>query len=386
MHLRRLLGVVLVVGLLPIGGASASILGKACAPVKAVKVVAGTRFVCTKVAGKLVWKTSPVAPKPRQLDTSALGTFSTPVVPAGYLQLMQAIAAQPDPDLTNLQFIVDPDVPPSTVELAKSKIKLVVRALEPTLPPLKMPIRIYFYNTKNFAALAELLRADLTTEALYGGWLDAKTQRAAMEPDYFYGGAAPGYGKDGAPVLVYYLNKNSLAAYDVLQAFGHEYIHVYQRNALRNMARMTCWIREGQATYLGYTLAAKEAADFRNAWLGQYRFVRSEPSTADFFAKTAADWQSWLVEQETRQPTECDDFSNYLYGSIVWSYLYGTYGVLKTNTFFATIANYPMPTVPPGDAWKQAFLKVFGETPATAYPKIAQFMATEAVWVGSALG
>ena len=368
-------------------GAANSLAGKPCAHAKAVRSVAAVRYVCTKSAGKLVWRVS-AALKPatfaaQQRDVAALGNFASPLVPTGYLDIRRAIDAQPEPNTANLQFIVDPDIPAAAVDVVNAKIKLVIRIYASTTPALTMPIRIYFYNTKNFATLDRLLRADLSDEALEGGWLDVKLQRALAEPDGFYGGGSAGYGKDGVPVLFYYLNKHSLTAYDIKQAFAHEFVHVYQRQIVKNMAPMTCWIREGQATCLGYGLAADAVADFRDAWLAQYTWVRTDPSVGDFFGKSESDWLAWLVAQETRPPTDCDQFSNYLYGSIVWSYLYGTYGADRTNTFFATIAQYPMPTSPPGDAWKRAFTSVFGEAPAAVYPRIAKYLRAEAAWVNT---
>jgi hypothetical protein len=120
-----------------------------------------------------------------------------------------------------------------------------------------------------------------------------------------------------------------------------------------------------------------------------YQFPQNQ-STKDFTSKTIDDWIAWLTEQETHSNQDCDAFTNYAYGAITYSYLYGTYGVDKVNEFFKNINNFPKNDKTPsangyvGDSWLQAYNQTFGHSAQSEYPQIALYLYNEAKWYSKA--
>ena len=358
----------------------------------------GKRYTCTKTGKKLVWgkgvvipvskKTTPTPSQTRSASASRnyATEFSNPAILQSFTSLMKYIQSNSEvPKLENITFVIDPETPFPGEKLIKEKLSLSTRLYKIADPNAEIPLRVYIYNSKNFDELANLMRQDLTGEALQGGWLEAKAERARKEWRGFFGGASPGYGNDGIPVLFYNLNPIEVSSYVGLHVYIHEYVHVYQRYLLGNMQRMTCWMREGQATYLGFNLAALNEQGFVYAWRALYQYLSPDSDTSDFYTKSERDWIDWLNSQEKRLVTECDAISNYVYGAILWSYLYGHFGIEKTNAFLTNVAKFPVsnetPINAPGDSWKKSFIETFGITPESEYPKIAEYFVREAKWV-----
>ena len=409
-HMKRgVLGITLLltISLLPAHSATPPKSGSTCTKQGATKTYQGKKYTCIKSGKKLIWDkgasiakpipSSSISPLP-QASPSATETFSSPGnseysnafsdprILSAFENLRKTIENNPSiPTLSNLTFIVDPETPNPGEQLIKEKLKDSIRLYKSMDPKADIPVRIYIYNSKNFDELADLMRKDLTPEALEGGWLEAKTERAKYEWRGFFGGASPGYGKDGTPVLFYNLNSNDVATFVGIHVYTHEYVHVYQRYLLGNMQRMTCWMREGQATYLGFNLAAENSKDFVLSWKALYKYLTPNSDTTDFYTKTEEDWVKWMKSQELRPVTDCEGISNYVYGAIMWSYLYGQYGLEKTSQFFANVRKYPValdtPLNAPGDSWKNAFFETYGVTAESEYPKIAKYFVQEAKWV-----
>ena len=312
--------------------------------------------------------------------------FSSKVIPAGYNSIIKKINSAPVPQDDKLTYIIDPKVSPTYITQLTREVNKVMKLYQSNFPDMNFPIRIYLYDSKDMQELYDLLVEDLTPQALEGGWLEAKLASTLSRPNNSFGGGAAGYGKDGTSVVFYYVNENPETQINQHHALIHEAIHIYQRNILGNMGTMPCWVREGQATYLGFTLASKNETELPLTWKAMYYQFPQNKSTKDFTSKTIDDWIAWLTEQETHSNQDCDAFANYAYGAITYSYLYGTYGVDKVNELFRNINNYPKDNTTPavngyvGDSWLQAYNQTFGHSAQSEYPQIAQYLFTEAKW------
>ena len=325
----------------------------------------------------------------KQIDstpTSKGAPFSSTLIPQGYNSLINKIENSPLPLDDKLTYVIDKDVSPIYITQLTREINKVMKLYQSYFLEMNFPIRIYLYDSKNMQALYDRLVIDLETQALEGGWLEDKLARTLARPYNSFGGGAAGYGKDGASVVFYYVNENPETQINQHHALIHEAIHIYQRKILGNMGTMPCWIREGQATYLGFALAAKTENELATTWKALYYQFPQNSSTKDFTEKTKADWLAWLTEQETHSNQDCDAFSNYAYGAITYSYLYGTYGVEKVNELFKNINNFPKKENTTnnngyvGDSWLLAYEQTFGHTAQSEYPLIADYLFNEAQW------
>lgn len=390
--------------------------GTACLKENSVRVVNNYKYTCIKSGKKLIWSKGvlvkrtptpspkpPTTPTPTPINTPQPSTsaatasqdfeklasaFSNLEIFKAFEEIQSTAAINKNnSSMSNINWILDSTISSGAIDAIKDKFRLTNNLYSATNPTIDVPLRVYIYDTKNFAKMADLVENDLTAEALTGGWLDAKRARAKEEPTGFYGGASPGYGKDGKAVLFYNITDHQTYSYVGLHSYTHELVHVYQRQIMGNMQRMTCWMREGQAVYLGFNLATTDRNAFINSWKAFYDYMNYEPTTSDFYTKSESDWINWMRDQELKEVTTCDPLSNYVYGAIFWSYLYGHYGFQKTSNFFSNTAKYPVqestPRNLPGDSWKKSYLESFGVTPESDYPAIAKYFVNEAKWVKS---
>lgn len=353
-----------------------------------IKIYKGQLYKCTLISSN-PYKKYHYLLQTKQGDTGLQTVkmpFSSSLIIDGYNSLTNKIRVAPAPQGDKLTYIIDPEVSPLYITQLTREVNKVMKLYETNFPDMNFPIRIYLFDSKNMQELYNLLINDLTPEALEGGWLDPKVAQTMIDPKNNFGGGAAGYGKDGASVVFYYVNENPETQINQLHAFIHEAIHIYQRKILGNMGTMPCWVREGQATYLGFTLAAQNESELLSTWKAMYYQIPQNSSTKDFTKKTTEDWIAWLTEQETHSNQDCDAFANYVYGAITYSYLYGAYGTDKVIEFFKNINNFPK-TIGDnnsdgyvGDSWLQAYNLTFGHTAQSEYPKIAQYMYNEAKW------
>ena len=357
-----------------------------------IKIYKNEKYKCIPISStqynKYHYIHQPLANTNNMQNTNA--PYSSQLIPAGFNSLTKKINSAPIPQDDKLTYIIDPKVSPLYITQLTREVNKVMKLYQSNFPDMNFPIRIYLYDSKNMQELYDLLVKDLTPQALEGGWLEAKLASTLSRPNNSFGGGAAGYGKDGTSVVFYYVNENPETQINQHHALIHEAIHIYQRNILGNMGTMPCWVREGQATYLGFTLAAKNETELPLTWKAMYYQFPQNQSTKDFTSKTIDDWIAWLTEQETHSNQDCDAFTNYAYGAITYSYLYGTYGVDKVNELFTNINNYPKNHTTPatngyvGDSWLLAYNQTFGRTAQSEYPLIAQYLYNEAKWYSKA--
>jgi len=299
------------------------------------------------------------------------------------LEMKNAPAGNP-----NIDWIIDNGVDPKKLAQLKSDITASARYWS-ALRPMSEPLRIYVSMSIDFPWLAQKANSDLSDQALFGGWVEYKLQRAQAEGAGYYGGASPGYSKDGTAVLLYFFGNQSYGDLFAAGASAHEYAHVAQRYALGNMAPMQCWVREGSAVYTGLNFGTHNStASFRNGLLQTLNNLSGDPEIDGFANWPLEKYVQYFMNQNTKSVQNCDPIGNYIFGAMAWQYMYGTYGYQKVNVFFLnlknsydnscngsqTAGNYPC------DSWKDSYSKAFGTTPELDYPKIANFVYSEIAW------
>ena len=385
----------LSIGLLTATAATPPKPGSTCAKLGQTLTTAKIKYTCIKSGKKLVWDKGVAIKQELQKPNlmpplSSINTdLSSPVIVAGYQALHSALSKLPSTPATNMNYLIDTGVDPTIVAFMKERIDLLSRFYLDSFPALKVSGKAYFYPNSNFSAMSKILKETLDASSLVGNieMLDSKEARAKVE-EGFFGGGAIGYDKSGDSIIFFYMGKNnSLKQLLVQQIFVHETTHFYQRAILKSMAPMTCWMREGQAVFLGMAVTADTEKNFTDFWKHVYSFglVSNEPSMKNYYSYSENDWYEWLKQQETHLLFDCDPYLYYHTGMLIWSYIYGTYGPYKANEFFNEISKFPVDNTLakegiPQSSWKKAYEVVFGVKVDDDYRKLAKFIFDEAQW------
>jgi len=232
----------------------------------------------------------------------------------------------------------------------------------------------------------------LPAQQLESGWLDVKAERARKESAGFFGGGAPGDALNGSAVLMVYVPNGRPANDDHWNALtSHEYVHVAQRSVFNgSMAAMQCWVREGQANFIGWSYAGRASKSvYVHAWKSQLQDLENEREYSPQQRLSVSYWKNWFIANETQDITRvCDATQNYVAGAMAFQYLYGTYGYEKVNAF---ILGLQAAVAPCGDgtpkfsntcipARNSAFEKAFGISLRDAYPRFATHIVRELKW------
>jgi hypothetical protein len=172
---------------------------------------------------------------------------------------------------------------------------------------------------------------------------------------------------------------------------SHEYVHIAQRSVFNgSMAAMQCWVREGQANFIGWSYAGRASkSNYVHAWKSQLQDLENERPYSPRQRLSTKYWENWFITNETQDITKvCDATENYVAGAMAFQYLYGTYGYEKVNTFILELAaavapcgdgtpKYSNTCVP---ARNSAFEKAFGISLRDAYPRFAAHIVRELKW------
>jgi hypothetical protein len=254
------------------------------------------------------------------------------------------------------------------------------------------PIDVYAAPTQHFQFIYDHLKRVLPAQQLESGWLDVKAERARKESTGFFGGGAPGDALNGSAVLMVYVPNGRPTNDDHWNALtSHEYVHVAQRSVFNgSMAAMQCWVREGQANFIGWSYAGRASKSvYVHAWKSQLQDLENEREYSPQQRLSVSYWKNWFIANETQDITRvCDATQNYVAGAMAFQYLYGTYGYEKVNAF---ILGLQAAVAPCGDgtpkfsntcapARNSAFKKAFGISLREAYPRFATHIVRELKW------
>jgi hypothetical protein len=369
--------------------------GAVCSKAGQSITVKNKKYTCVKSGKKLAWNKGAVVPNESATRTPivkklAYETELSPINAAAFQEFTKSYKARMTTEVPNIEFIVEP-------KMDKGLLKQIVDTINVSAKyfaverPLDLPLKIWIAMSDQFQWISDNMKAELPAGALEGGWLDMKLVRANDDPARFFGGGAAGDTKDGVASLFF----NASTGHNWGDGFwaqvpGHEFTHVVQRYELGNtMGPMLCWVREGNANYYGGLIAGRNSqAAYRNFWLQTLSRIPTMGELPDYQSKSADYWAEFFVQGETKRPSECDPWINYVMGQMAFQYLGGSYGDDAIRSFYLGLKDgwkgvCPYPTTAAGnpcESWKLVFKKSFGVIPEELYPKIGQYIADEIKW------
>ena len=291
----------------------------------------------------------------------------------------------------NVNFTIDPQLKSVYANQIKRDTLASVRMWSnDRAPSIKMDV--YAAPTQHFQFIYDYMKQVLPPSQLANGWLDEKLRRSKSESSGFYGGGAPGNSINGDDVFMAYVpNKYPINDAHWRSLVSHEYVHVVQRSLFHgSMAPMQCWVREGQANYIGWSYSGRSSvSSFASAWKAQIRDL----DQARIYTKTQkfskVYWQQWFLKNEFQDVTkDCEPTDNYVVGALAFQYLYGTYGHAKVESFLRNLRDAVQPCGDGGPTFitsciaarNAAFTSAFGVSLHSAYPKFAQHIVSELRW------
>ena len=161
----------------------------------------------------------------------------------------------------NINFTIDPQLKSVYANQIKRDTLASVRMWSNDRAP-SIKMFVYAAPTQHFQFIYDYMKQVLPPSQLANGWLDEKFQRSKSESSGFYGGGAPGNSINGDDVfMVYVPNEYPVNDAHWNSVVSHEYVHVVQRLIFHgSMAPMQCWVREGQANYIGWSYSGRASA------------------------------------------------------------------------------------------------------------------------------
>ena len=291
----------------------------------------------------------------------------------------------------NVAFTVDPQMPSVYANQIKRDTLASVRMWSnERAPSIKMDV--YAAPTQHFQFIYDYMKQVMPPAQLANGWLDEKLRRSKAESSGFYGGGAPGNSIIGDDVfMVYVPNKYPVNDAHWNSLVSHEYVHVVQRSLFHgSMAPMQCWVREGQANYIGWNYSGRASiASFAMAWKAQIGDLEQAHLYTKSQKLSKVYWQQWFLKNEFQDVSkDCEPADNYVVGALAFQYLYGTYGHAKVESFLYNLRDAVMPCGDGGTTFisacitvrNVAFTSAFGVSLHDAYPKFAQHIVSELRW------
>jgi hypothetical protein len=322
-----------------------------------------------------------------QASTPSLASPTSERARTNFLSFMSH-ASRATPNAT---FTIDPLLKKVYSDQIVADIRTNVR-MWTNLRSASKPMDVYAAPTQHFLFVYNYMKQVLPAQQLESGWLDAKAERARLEPTGFFGGGAPGDAKNGNAVLMVYVPNGRPTNDDHWNSLtSHEYVHIAQRSVFNgSMAAMQCWVREGQANFIGWSYAGRANKNaYVHAWKSQLQDLENEREYSPQQRLSVKYWENWFIANETQDITkDCDPTQNYVTGAMAFQYLYGTYGYEKVNAFIVGLA---AAVAPCGDgtpkfsntcipARNSAFEKAFGVSLRDVYPRIAAHIVRELKW------
>jgi hypothetical protein len=339
----------------------------------------GKTFVCTKSAGKKIYKavvkvvTTPVAkpvePQPANSEEANVS----------YNGLSGEISLKAYESLTNYLTRQAP-LAGSTVFMELSP--LASEALsKSTLLDMEQGFRFWQaftpVSTKIhmiFADREDLKWFENKMNQIQSGnerWLPRILNLASESKEAAYAGAN---GKDSQGNALFFYLPGKFTKADSPGWLGvgpHEWTHFAQIVMTGDSDKTPCWFKEGQATYYGNAISSGDKSKWASMWRQQLGSLDSD--FPDFKRFSEAQLLLWFKAQELNMPDNvCGPDGAFMIGGIATEYLVGTIGIEGVNNFMLQIGK--------GKDWKSAFVEATGKSYEEEMVAIVKFVLKQREW------
>lgn len=303
---------------------------------------------------------------------------------SSYLKMKDLLSNVAFSKNTKIDYIVDKELPKNVGDSIIREINKTVNLYTSLYPEKNISAKIYLYKTKNFNQLYDILKNELEPIALRDNKraLDNKLAESQSNPDGYYGGGAVGKDKNNNLVIFHYIGDINLDDIEVKHSFSHEMVHLYQRELINILGNVPCWMREGEATFLGHLITSRDEEDFKKNYISIFKSGKNDIKVQNSPKYTVEDWVNFFKEQEDKSILSCDDNYNYVLGALTYKYIYGNYSLEKITKFFKDLgsseidnkrAEIGLPTY----NWKKIYEETFEIKLEDEYINYANFLIKE---------
>ena len=343
---------VLVSGLAPLSSANAAIkINAKCIKKNQIVKSQGVDYKCTLSSGKLKWKL--LNSSSNNSDTAQIDAQNISILKKSFSE----IRSFSDSNVAiKSNFYLDPTMDKSVSSMIMNGQNNVLQKMSGLLnPPLNLNSIIadnidyildsYSEIEKNLA----LSNKQLSNESL-------NMLRSCMSGCAF--ASLTGDGRR-IPYLTYLNPGDKLSTKEV---GAHEAFHIIQVSLNKDSGNLPCWVREGQASFVGSALSdPNESFDSTIETIKSFGGMHSAGSDLALL-ESPEGWKG--------HAGNCQDLGEYQVGRIANAYLVAQYGWSKSIEFLRNMNGKPAD----GLSWKNTFDQTFGKSVSDFYSEVRIFI------------
>jgi hypothetical protein len=353
--------------------------GTACKSVGKTAISNGKTFICTKSAGKKIYKAvvkvanKPVDKtfeRPPTNSEEAKVTFdglSGEISQRAYESLTNYLSKQAP--LTGSTVFMDLS-PLASEALSQSTLKDMEQGFRfwQEFTPVSTKIHMVFADREDLKWFETRMTQIQPQNVSY---LPRILSLATENKEAAFGGAN-GRDSEGNALFFYLPGKFTKADSPGWLGVGpHEWTHFAQNVMTGDSDKTPCWFKEGQATYYGNVISSGDKSKWASMWRQQLGSLNSELPGFRRFSETQL--LQWFKAHELNMPNNvCGPDGAFMIGGMATEYLVGTIGIDGVNNFMLQMGK--------GMDWKIAFAQVTGKSYEDEMDAIVKFVIQQREW------
>lgn len=343
-----LIGSLTFMTLCPISSA-AEVKTPACSKIGTTKIQANIAYICKKYNGKLMWEKS----KSQISTRKQINSENVALIKTAFRKVRSYSNQNSN---IKLQTYLDEKVSPKTSQWIVSAQENVLRRFSGNLATETQIFSIIGSNN-DFArtAYADIERKIGAPMGQVSG--ESENMLATCSDGCAFASAA--LGKQTLPYLTYLKPNSNLSTKEV---GAHETFHAIQISLDKTAGNLPCWIREGQASFIGSALAnPQESFDDTIEMIRSFGGMHSAGSDLSKI-ESPEGWKG--------HAGNCQDVGEYQVGRIANAYLVGKHGMAQSLQYLKAMDG----RAADGKSWKEVFQETFGQSVPMFYAEAKVFI------------
>jgi hypothetical protein len=339
----------------------------------------GKTFICTKSAGKKIYKavakaaTKPAAkpadPQPVKTEEAkdSYSGLSGDISLRSYELLTSYLSKQPPLSGSSVFMELSPL---ASEQLSQSTLLDMEQGFRfwQAFTPASTKIHMIFADREDLKWFeAKMNQIQSGNEK----WLPRILNLASEDKEAAYAGAN-GRDSQGNALFFYLPGKFTKADSPGWLGVGpHEWTHFAQIVMTGDSDKTPCWFKEGQATYYGNAISSGDKSKWASMWRQQLGTLNSDFPDFKRFSETQL--LQWFKAHELNMPNNvCGPDGAFMIGGMATEYLVGTIGIEGINKFMLQIGK--------GKDWKSAFVEATGKSYEEEMDAIVKFVIQQREW------